>query len=68
MRILSPTSKKSRKILISTVLLLLKDLLSLKTVVNVPAVSNEKRTVKKIYFLLAFSKPLPKNRAASGFG
>jgi hypothetical protein len=57
------TVKKLWKFLISTVLWLLKSLLSLKADVNVPAVKNEQ---KHLQILLASWKPLEK-RKGSGF-
>jgi hypothetical protein len=43
-------AKKSRKTLLSTVVSLLNDLLSLKTDVNVPAESKGKKLLKKLIF------------------
>ncbi len=53
--------------MISTVLWLLNDMLSLKTYVNVPTLGNKRKRKKKTHFLLASRKPLPKS-AGSGVG
>jgi hypothetical protein len=59
--ILTSSSKKSKKILISTVLFLLYDFLSFKNYVNVPSKSNKQRILEKNLFLLASWKPPDEN-------
>jgi hypothetical protein len=59
--ILPSSSKKSKKILISTVLCLLYDFLSLKNYVNIPSKSNKQRILERNLFLLASWKPPDEN-------
>ncbi len=67
-RFLPSRANKVRKNLISTILWLLFDFLSMQTHVNVPSKSNKLKCWKIIYFLLASCQPLTKKKANSGCG